>query len=153
MISKKIFFILSSNLQTLFSILQDRHHLPAVISLLQFNLFFPGLQLLIEVGDTGDTPAVNISFRDPQFRIALKTDPVVSESSSKPSYQERFFSFLLFPLTHPSPAYRQAGVGERVTVRDNFVLIAFINYHTITQNRTQWRELKLKQKTIVLFQP
>jgi hypothetical protein len=106
-----------------------------VISLLQFNLFFPGLQLLIEVGDARDTSAINISLRNPQVRIALKTDPVISRVPPNPLIKK-------YPLhSYSSPSPNPLPDGGRVTVRDNFVLIAFINYHTITQNRTQWREL------------
>jgi hypothetical protein len=96
--------------------------------------------LLIKVGDTGDTSTVNIPFCDFQLRITLKTDPIVPGVSPDPLI-EKYFLQPLLTLTLPLPTGRQALPSrERVTGRSNFALIPFINYHTITQNRTQWRE-------------
>jgi hypothetical protein len=53
------------------------------------------LQLLIEVGDTGDTSAVDIPLRDPQVRIALETNPIVPGISPNPLIKKDFFH----PLT------------------------------------------------------
>jgi hypothetical protein len=62
-----------------------------MISLLQFDLFFPGLQLLVKVGNAGNTPAIDISLRHPQLRIALKTDPIVPRVSPDPFIKKDFF--------------------------------------------------------------
>jgi hypothetical protein len=57
---------------------------------------------LIKVGDTGDTPAINISLCDFQLRITLKTDPVIPRVSPDPLI-EKYFLHPLLTLTLPSP--------------------------------------------------